>query len=83
MNRVDDIHGLWLEFEKQIIDDGAGPEQRRDMKSSFYAGFLSCLDAVVSLGDDSISEEQASKALDTLYAEAQKHFMAYGGEVSH
>lgn len=74
---------LWTQFAGQVVHPEAGAGQRRDMRASFYAGFMDCLltlrDIRNSLpGDDKTTLEIISR----LYAEAAAHFEALANQQS-
>lgn len=59
----------WEEFEKCGVPVDAPPMQRRDMKTSFYAGAFSVLGSMASEDFDNLTEDEAISAIEGMYGE--------------
>jgi hypothetical protein len=72
------IAAAWGRFRSAVLPPDAGPEQVRQLRDSFYAGYGSCLDRVGALGEPDVSEEAGCDALTALNEELRAYARAIG-----
>ncbi len=67
------IAEAWANFAGFVLPANAPAIQREEMRKAFYGGWVDCFATINSLSTGR-SEAEATKALDTLNAEAQAFY---------
>jgi hypothetical protein len=62
----------WAGFARAVLPPGCSAVQRQGMRRAFYSGAFSALVHLMTIADDSVSEEQGMAILDALHQECHE-----------